>query len=77
MIISPFGIDLPPLEIQFLDLLISMISTLSLERFGFHLDFYPSFDSIFLILSLETGRSTLKPVAEVRVAQQNRGVPER
>jgi len=77
MIISSFWIDPPPLEIQFLDLLISVIPTLPLEWFRFHLDFCPSFDSISLILSLETGRSTLKPVAEVRVAQQNRGVSER
>ena len=64
MIFSPFGIDRPPFEIPFLDLLISLISTLLLSDLDFHLTSCPLSRFYFLTLSLEIGYFILKPVAE-------------
>ena len=50
MILTPFGIDRSPFWNHLLNLLISLISTLLLVQFWFHLDSYHLSDFISLIL---------------------------
>jgi len=63
MILTPYGID----HLAFWNSSLKSFDFSNSNSFsGFHLDSYPLFDSIFLILPPEFDPSILKLVAEIR-----------